>query len=1373
MRKFYLLLLTLFFVLANLVNTIAQVVTIPTSNTNNASVNDPLGTFYGYERTALIYTPAEVGTAGIISAVGFYINSLTAASNATDVRIYMKHRNDLLTTASTYATETGGATLVYGPTTITAASLTANQWKTITLATNFVYNGTSNLEIIIETNFGNAGGEGSTGKQFRATDLFTTQYYQRWNADNTAPAGNGVLNALRPNVQLTFSSPACVPGSLAGGTTQSSIASACTGTAFNLFIAPGSSSFGSSMTYQWQSSPDGTTWTDIGGATTVGATVTQTAATYYRRKMTCSGTDAFSTPVQVTQNTFLNCYCNSGLTTSVNGVDIITNVSLTNEAGANYANASTSNGTTNYVSYNNTPLDMGQQTSGTLAITFGTDGIQWSAAWIDWNQNGVFESSENIALAANSSSGGSTITYDFDVPASALLGNTRMRVRGGNDAAYSISGACGTTDFGETEDYLINITAPPACIKPGNVGITALGPTSVTLSWTAPTPGPASGYEWEVRTSGAPGSGATGLAANGSTAAGVTTANVPGLVSNSSYSLYVRSVCTPGTEYSLWSNPITFATPCSLITSFPFIETFETTSPSLDCWKNLHMSGSTDWTYEAGAGNGGEVTTAHSGSRNAAYYGDGTGDVTKLVSPPFNFSGIGAGGAILRFWYSNQLWDFDQNELRVYYKTSTFGAWTLIPGAVYDFTKNIGDWTEVELALPGSTTGEYYIAFEGTDLFGYGVTLDDVWVGAVPTCSRPTAVLATGATSSTLEVSFTSTGNNFIVEYGAPGFTPGTGAAAGTGGTIVTGTASPIVITGLPANTDYDVYVRRVCTAGADYSDNVLSKTRTQCAAVNVPYIQDFTGVTSPNLPGCTSLQDYNGWPTWQVVTPPATYGFPGQALRYTYVTDKGGNDWFYTQGINLTAGTTYELDYKYGTTDPLFPESMKVAYGSKATSTAMTTVLKDYPAILANGGAPFAKLERLSFTPATTGVYYLGFQVYSAPDEFRLYLDSIHLKVSPIIDAAITAVSALPNCTGNTQLQATVFNNNLTTLDFAAHPLTVTANITGTSTASVNVVVNTGTLAPGASRVITLPGYNFVPGNFTATVIASSPDDGITANNTKAASFTVNPLPTQAIITPASPAICAGATVTLATQFTTTGNPKVTWTPLTGLYVNAAATMAYTAGVDSFRVWAKPAATTTYTVTTTNAATGCTNTASVTVTVNNNTPVTIQTVPPTRICVSDQGFELVASPAGGTWSGVGVLGSTFFPGRTNSGSYPLTYTLNNATNCTSSASIVARVEECAERRRLLRDDAVVLFPNPSSGQFNLKVNSTLYTNLLIKVYTTSGNVIRTESLSGLSFGQVVPFNFSHLPGGTYMVHVIYDGGVKFSEKVFPIIIGH
>jgi hypothetical protein len=103
----------------------------------------------------------------------------------------------------------------------------------------------------------------------------------------------------------------------------------------------------------------------------------------------------------------------------------------------------------------------------------------------------------------------------------------------------------------------------------------------------------------------------------------------------------------------------------------------------------------------------------------------------------------------------------------------------------------------------------------------------------------------------------------------------------------------------------------------------------------------------------------------------------------------------------------------------------------------------------------------------------------------------------------------------------------------------------------------------------------------------------------------------------------------------------------------------------------------------------------------------------------------------------------------------------------------VARIQDCPERRRLLRDDAVIIFPNPNDGNFSLRVNSTLYSsNLIMKVYTSSGNLVRTQSLRGLVYGQTLTFDFTNLPGGTYMVHMIYDGGVKFSEKIFPVIIG-
>ncbi len=59
----------------------------------------------------------------------------------------------------------------------------------------------------------------------------------------------------------------------------------------------------------------------------------------------------------------------------------------------------------------------------------------------------------------------------------------------------------------------------------------------------------------------------------------------------------------------------------------------------------------------------------------------------------------------------------------------------------------------------------------------------------------------------------TSCGNT-IIEYGPAGFTPGTGAAAGGGTVINYNGCPPYELTGLDAETPYDIYVRKSCTGG-------------------------------------------------------------------------------------------------------------------------------------------------------------------------------------------------------------------------------------------------------------------------------------------------------------------------------------------------------------------------------------------------------------------------------------------------------------------------------------------------------------------------------------------------------------------------------
>jgi hypothetical protein len=184
------------------------------------------------------------------------------------------------------------------------------------------------------------------------------------------------------------------------------------------------------------------------------------------------------------------------------------------------------------------------------------------------------------------------------------------------------------------------------------------------------------------------------------------------------------------------------------------------------------------------------------------------------------------------------------------------------------------------------------------------------------------------------------------------------------------------------------VYVRALCST-TDFSAWSQGVTfTTLCGAAVLPYTIDFESVTVPNLPLCTSIQNAGTGNNW-VTASPAAYGFTDKALRYTWNSTSAANVWFYTNAVNLVAGTQYSVSYKYGSSSTTYAENMKVAYGAFANSTAMTNVLADHANIL--GITPVNNV--VTFTPATSGSFVIGFQAYSTADQFYLLLDDIVIQ--------------------------------------------------------------------------------------------------------------------------------------------------------------------------------------------------------------------------------------------------------------------------------------------------------------------------------------------------------------------------------------------
>jgi hypothetical protein len=181
-----------------------------------------------------------------------------------------------------------------------------------------------------------------------------------------------------------------------------------------------------------------------------------------------------------------------------------------------------------------------------------------------------------------------------------------------------------------------------------------------------------------------------------------------------------------GTNYYGFANVIDLvkvyenATPAT-VTSFPFTETFETSSATLTDWRQIHEVGAGNWTYATGAGNGG-IITAFEGTRNARFISNSNlGHKTKLVTPPLNLSGISS--PKLSFYIGQQDWQGDQNTTKVFYRTSATASWVQLA----HYTGDIGSWTQFELTLPNKSA-TYQIAFEGTNNHGFANVIDLVKV---------------------------------------------------------------------------------------------------------------------------------------------------------------------------------------------------------------------------------------------------------------------------------------------------------------------------------------------------------------------------------------------------------------------------------------------------------------------------------------------------------------------------------------------------------------------------------------------------------------------------------------------------------------------
>lgn len=162
--------------------------------TGTSTQRQPFGTLWGYERSAALYTNAQIGGYGLLDKVAW--NCAATTTTVVPYKIYAMQTSDTAFTAMSWNTFTASATLVDEGTHI----FSTTGWHLFELDTPFSYV-SGNLIVAVETYYGGSGG-GSGHTFYYSTGAANSHQY--WYADTTPPTGTGTLNTSLPNIMLQF-----------------------------------------------------------------------------------------------------------------------------------------------------------------------------------------------------------------------------------------------------------------------------------------------------------------------------------------------------------------------------------------------------------------------------------------------------------------------------------------------------------------------------------------------------------------------------------------------------------------------------------------------------------------------------------------------------------------------------------------------------------------------------------------------------------------------------------------------------------------------------------------------------------------------------------------------------------------------------------------------------------------------------------------------------------------------------------------------------------------------------------------------------------------------------------------------------------------
>lgn len=368
-------------------------------------------------------------------------------------------------------------------------------------------------------------------------------------------------------------------------------------------------------------------------------------------------------------------------------------------------------------------------------------------------------------------------------------------------------GVRGSNYYGDMSLDDISIVEAPTCIAPSGLDVQNILTTSADINWNVPFIVPGTGYEYYYNTSGtAPGvsTAATGSATD-------TFASLSSLAQNTTYYVWVRSVCS-STDQSDWSAPaLIFTTLCSTA-NVPYTVPMTTGTPSAtppglpDCMSDEALNPNDNEGWYTASGSPGSTNGFSGNYLRSDYTGSGDGSVNNWVYT--NKINMTAGTYYkLSFKYGNNSSSYTEKLAVAYGRAAT--ADSMSTPIFDDTTISFAGSQDTNVYFMAPTTDAYYIGFHAhSDENQYDLFLSNISVDSMPNCYVANSLIANNITTSSANLAWFGTALQYNIEYGPTGFTQGSG-------TVVTTTSGTYQLANLTPNTTYDFYVEDVCLPGA------------------------------------------------------------------------------------------------------------------------------------------------------------------------------------------------------------------------------------------------------------------------------------------------------------------------------------------------------------------------------------------------------------------------------------------------------------------------------------------------------------------------------------------------------------------------------